>query len=95
MDGLNGCLQLIAPHAFERRRRPEVFFSFFNHWSRPAGGVLLVERDKFAVACDARSMAGFTVEHERKQAERLGFGGHQLNQRSPNGDGVERKGVVR
>ena len=61
----------------------------------PAGGVLLVERDKFAVACDARSMAGFTVEHERKQAERLGFGGHQLNQRSPNGDGVERKGVVR
>jgi len=95
VNGLNGRLQLIAPHAFEFRRRPEAFFSLFNHRLRPEGGVLLVERDKLAVVRVARRTAGFTVQHERKQPERFGFGWHQLNQGSPDGDGVSCKSVMR
>src|ERR1700737_3123356 len=60
VNGLNGCLQLIRSYPFERRSRQQVVFGFINYRSRPASGVLLVERYKLAVAGVACSTAGFT-----------------------------------
>jgi hypothetical protein len=66
VNGLNGGLQLIASHAFERRSRKQKPFSFCNHRLRPESGVLLVERYILAIVCIARSPTGIAVQHERK-----------------------------
>src|ERR1041384_496629 len=78
VNGLNGCLQLITTHAFERRSRAQVFFSFVDHGSRPESGILAVERNKLssaAVACPAPS---FAMQHESEQTICFGFIRHQL-----------------
>src|SRR5262249_33574528 len=95
VNGLNGRLQLIAPHAVERRSRPQMAFRFGRQRAGPKRGVLLIERRELAAARVTRRAPSFTVQHERQQAMRFRFIGRQFNEGSPDGDGLSSKSMMR
>src|SRR5215831_16968282 len=95
VNGLNGRLQLIAPHAFEHRSRPQMAFRFGHQRPGPKRGVLLIEWHELAAARVTRRAPSFTMQHERQQAMRFWFNGRQFNEGSPDGDGLSSKSMMR